>query len=273
MRRSMRCAIHIFFPFFLLLAAAAPLAGSEPPLDALAKTMAEAYGGERPRLWGEALPGIVTRLDPGPSSLSGHNENAPPVTVALTLDACGGGTDMRIIALLREHAVPATIFATNLWLRRNARTAAELAADPLFTLACHGSRHKPASVSGATAYGIAGTKNVADLVEEVEANARAITAITGKRPRWYRAGTAFYDDVALRIIRDLGFAVAGYSLNGDEGATLAGPAVARRLLGVTDRAIIICHLNRPAGGTAEGLARAIPALLEKGVVFVPLEKP
>ncbi|MDR3073191.1 MAG: polysaccharide deacetylase family protein, partial [Deltaproteobacteria bacterium] len=265
-------------PSFALPARATEASGQSGTPEKREKSLAElgaeltkTYGGKTPVLWGERLPGIVSRLDaPGDSSenpLDGLHDRR---TLALTLDACDGATDTRIIALLRRHGVPAAIFATNRWLRANAKLAAELAEDPLFTFACHGARHKPASVDGKSAYGIAGTKNIAALVEEVEANARALAAATGKRPSWYRSGTAHYDEVALAVIRDLGFAAAGYTVSADAGATLGENDVARRLRAAPDRAIILCHLNRPESGTFAGLARALPAMLKAGAVFVPL---
>lgn len=227
-----------------------------PELGAM---MQAKYGRRTPKLWGEAIPGVITRL-----------EN--PDTMALTLDACEGGTDMRIIKLLRRHNVPATLFITNLWLRSNQKIAAELAADPLFTFACHGKRHKPASVSGRLAFGIRGTRSIPALVEEVEDNARAIADLTGKRPSWYRSGTAYYDDVAIEVIQDLGMKIAGYMVGADAGATLPAEKVDKLIRGAPKGAIILCHINRPESGTHAGLARAIPALLEKGVRFVSLEE-
>lgn len=265
-------ALLVFALVLAPLAAPAASAGDEPSVADLGSLMTEKYRHERPRLWGENLPGIVTRLEPGAETLSLEKVANKPRTVVLTLDACDARTDMRIIALLRKHGVPATVFVTNRWLRGNAGMARELAADPLFTLGCHGNRHKPASVNGRTAYGIRGTASIAALVDEVESNARAVAAITGERPRWYRSGTAFYDDVALRIIHELGLAVAGYTLSADAGTTLGAKEIARRLLSAQDGSIILCHLNHPESGTADGLARAIPAMLENGVIFAPLER-
>ena len=277
---------------------ATPALGAEKRTVAdLGRELTEKYRGQHPAQWGEHLPGIVDFLPPPPESSPDPSstppphgarlsktsraetprpetpkpDQTPPPTLALTLDACEGGTDMRIIALLRTHSVPATVFVTNRWLRRNPAVAAELAADPLFSLACHGKRHKPASVAGKRIYGITGTRTVAELVEEVEDNARAIEAITGKRPLWYRSGTAYYDDVALKVIADLGLAVAGYAVSADQGATLPAKAVARAILKAPDRAVILCHLNHPESGTYEGLATAIPALRDRGAAFVSLE--
>lgn len=231
-------------------------------IQILAGELAAKYAGRTPALWGETLPGIVTRL---PLSSDGMR------TVALTLDACGGRTDVRIIALLREQRIPATFFVTNRWLFRNRDIAVDLASDPLFALACHGARHKPASVNGRAVYGIPGTGDVAALVREVEGNAREVAALTGKRPRWYRSGTAFYDEVALAVIADLGLTAAGYTVAADSGATLPGHEVAKRLLSAPDGAIVLCHVNHPESGTYDGLAKAVPEMLNKGIRFIKLE--
>lgn len=260
-------------PLLLLAGMLCPLPATadEPQSVAdLGGNLAEKYRDQHPTLWGEHLPGVTDFLPP--SGKHGE-ETAPSRTLALTFDACDGGTDMRILALLRALEVPATIFVTNQWLRRNMATARDLASDPLFSLACHGKRHKPASVAGKKIYGIVGTRNVLELVEEVEDNARSIEAVSGVRPRWYRSGTAHYDDVALRVIADLGFSAAGYAVSADQGATLPAGSVARAILKAPDRGIILCHLNHPESGTYAGLAAAIPALLAQGVKFVPLKTP
>lgn len=251
----------------LLLAASPAIAEEALSVADIGKELAKKYRDRVPMRWGEHFPGIIDSLPP-----SGEAREGVTRTLALTLDACEGGTDTRIIALLREHKVPATVFMTNIWLRRNRAVAEDLAADPLFTLACHGKRHKPASVNGRTAYGIAGTKSIPALVEEVEDNARAVAAVAGKRPRWYRSGTAHYDDVAVAVIFDLGLAVAGYAVSADQGASLPAREVARNLLRAPDRAILLMHLNHPESGTFQGLAAALPTMLENGVRFVGLEQ-
>ena len=254
-----------------LLAASPAFAAEETKTVAgLGAELAQKYAGRKPVQWGEHFPGIIDSLPP-PVGTEGEAQTGVSRTLALTLDACESGTDTRIISLLREHKVPAAIFMTNIWLKRNAAVAADLAADPLFTLACHGKRHKPASVNGRKAYGVAGTRDIPALVEEVEDNARALAAVTGKRPRWYRSGTAHYDDVAVAVIFDLGLAVAGYTVSADQGASLPAKDVARLLLRAPDRAIILMHLNHPESGTFQGMAKAIPMLLEQGVRFIALE--
>ena len=264
----------------------APFAGLS--LEQLGAAFARAYGGLKPKQWGEHLAGVTRRLDPagGRPAPSGTAGTVPAPaqttpaggsgrpTVALTLDACDGGRgtsyDVGIIALLRAKRIPATIFVTSRWMRGNPEALRDLAADPLFEIAAHGSRHKPCSVNGNSVYGIKGTASFDELAREVEGNARDIAAATGKRPRWFRSGTAYYDDVAVRVIRDLGLGIAGYSIAGDEGASLPAAKVAAKTLAAKDGDILLYHLNHPRSGTREGLERSLPALLEKGFVFVRL---
>lgn len=267
---------------FLLCAPDAAAAGivsaAEPtlaalPLPELTARLAARYGGQQPAQWGPALPGTLTRLPvsgtSGTSGTSGASKTGP-VTVALTFDACGGGYDGSIIALLRELHVPATLFLAGPWLAAHPAEAADLAADPLFEIANHGARHRPASVTGRIAYGIRGTRSVAEFVDEVESNARRLAALTGARPRFYRAATLFCDEVAVRIAADLGQTVTGCSVAADAGATLPAPAVARNLLAARNGDILLLHMNKPNAGSGAGLRAALPELLRRGVRFVRL---
>src|SRR5258708_6002673 len=64
--------------------------------------------------------------------------------VALTLDACMGEVDLRILDALVANAIPATLFVTGRWLRKNAEAVKTLTAHPeLFQLENHGAMHVP----------------------------------------------------------------------------------------------------------------------------------
>ncbi|MDR0339507.1 MAG: polysaccharide deacetylase family protein [Desulfovibrio sp.] len=241
-------------------------------LDAAAVDLARRYAGKAPSEWGERLPGITTRLnvEAGGTNAAG----AEGLVLALTLDACGGkkgvSYDAGLIDFLRERRVPATIFVTSIWLRDHPEEVRALAADPLFEIAAHGARHRPCSVNGKSVYGIKGTASVADLVREVDGNARDIARSTGRRPRWFRAGTAYYDDIAVSVIRDLGLGIAGYSIAGDEGATLSADRVTKKLLAARNGDILLLHMNKPQSGAREGLKKALPVLVQRGARFVRL---
>jgi peptidoglycan/xylan/chitin deacetylase (PgdA/CDA1 family) len=221
------------------------------------------YASRKPIAWSNRLPGIQTRL------------GSEKKCLALTFDACGYGKkskgyDAELIAVLRREQVPATLFISGLWADAHPDLVRSLAADPLFEIENHGLRHLPCSVSGHSAYHISGTRDAADVVLEVEGNAEKLATLTGRTPRFYRAGTAMYDDVALDIVADLGYTVAGYSILGDAGATYSAAQVQRALLSAKPGDIVICHMNHPEGETCAGLKAAIPVLKAKGYTFVTL---
>jgi peptidoglycan/xylan/chitin deacetylase (PgdA/CDA1 family) len=192
--------------------------------------------------------------------------------VALTLDACGGDYDAQLINFLIGERIPATIFATRKWLDRNAGAMAVLRAHPaLFVIEDHGANHVPPVIgAGRRVYGIPGSPDLAHLENEIRGGATAIEASTGVAPRWYRGATAVYDPQALRAIAQMGYKVAGFSVNADAGATLKRAAIVERMRRVRPGDIIIAHMNKPHGDTAEGLAEGLRLLKQQGYEFVTL---
>ncbi|HJY46317.1 MAG TPA: polysaccharide deacetylase family protein [Propionibacteriaceae bacterium] len=194
--------------------------------------------------------------------------------VALTLDACGGrtgsGYDAELITTLRREQVPATLFVNARWIDANPRKFQQLAADPLFEIANHGTAHRPLSVTGRSVYGIAGTRSIAQVVDEVAVNQRLITRLTGSAPAFFRSGTAYYDDVAVRAVNDLGLQVVNFDVLGDAGASYSAAQVADAMLSSKPGSIILAHMNRPDRGTAEGIDAALPKLSRRGFRFVRL---
>lgn len=269
------------FKFLLLLPALAvclavvPAAAQDCSLEAYKNAVLEekyrlvdlCFARSKPTAWGDSLPGVYTHFA---ASDDGK------VRVALTLDACGGGAgnavDLRIIDLLEKLNVPATLFLNARWVKANPDTAAALAANPLFELENHGLKHKPLSVNGREIYGLTGTASPGEAAREVEGGAAKLVELTGQRPRFFRSGTAYYDDVALKILTSLGFKAVGFSVIGDAGGTLPASKVADILRGVRDGDIVILHFNRPKSGTYEGLRQALPELLDRGVEFVRLDE-
>jgi peptidoglycan/xylan/chitin deacetylase (PgdA/CDA1 family) len=246
----------------VLLLAASPAMSSDmqPTLESLKHEISARFYGIKPAQWGERVSGVRTRLATGEK------------VIALTLDACGsaGGkaVDSRLMDFLVHERIPATLFINARWIDANPELFRRLAANPLFEIANHGLRHKPASVSGRSIYGIQGTRDAAELVDEIELNARKIETVTGKRPKLYRSGTAYYDEVAVEISRALGHEVAGFSILGDAGATYTAAQVTAALYGATAGDVIICHMNHPESGTGAGIMAAVPELKRRGFSFV-----
>ena len=83
-------------------------------------------------------------------------------------------------------------------------------------------------------------------------------------------GTAIYDHASIERIQAMGYIVAGFSVNADAGATLPRKAIVARLRAVRPGDIVIAHVNKPGGATAEAFAAALPELLARGHRFVTL---
>jgi len=236
--------------------------GSESDYAGLKQALVNRYTEMVPRQWGENVSGVRTRIKTGDK------------IIALTMDACGSakgmGYDARLMEFLERERVPATLFINGRWIGPNRAAFDRLAANPLFEIANHGLNHRPASVSGKSVYGIDGTRNIAELVDEIELNARKIEELTGRRPRFYRSGTAYYDEVAVMISGELGEQVAGFSVLGDAGATFTREQVKKALVNARGGDIIIVHMNHPEAGTGAGVMDAVPELKKRGFRFVRL---
>ena len=194
--------------------------------------------------------------------------------VALTLDACTGKYDDDLIQFLIRNRLPTTIFATKKWLDRNPYGVSVIKSHlDLFDVENHGENHIPAVIGvGRKVYGIPGAPDIIHLRREVTEGARAVEAVTGVAPRWYRGATAEYDKQAIEEITKLGYKIAGFSVNADAGATLKKASIEERLTHVRAGDVIIAHMNKPASDTAEGLSVGLLHLLRSGFVFVRLDQ-
>jgi peptidoglycan/xylan/chitin deacetylase (PgdA/CDA1 family) len=254
----------------LIILAAPPVSAAELQQPAvrtadyqkLRNSLINRFSAVTPQEWGEAVTGVKTRI-------AGREK-----LLALTFDACGSAKGMQIdralIEYLEKEQIAATLFINGRWIEPNRQEFGRLAANPLFEIANHGFSHKPASVSGRSVYGISGTKDAGELVDEIELNARRLAELTGRRPRFYRSGTAYYDEIAVRIANALDQQVAGFSLLGDAGATYSSEKVKAALLAAKPGDIVIMHFNHPESGTAAGVMAAIPELKKRGYRFVRL---
>lgn len=223
----------------------------------------EKYQNLTPEKWGEKVFGVKTRLDTADKVL------------ALTLDACGSATDgcdYRYVNFLKQENIPATIFVSNQWITRHPEDFKELMKCDLFDIENHGLCHLPCSVNGKSIYKVQGTKNPSEVVIEIEKNAKIVQKFTGKKPKYYRSGTAYYDEIAVKIANDLGYDVIGFDILGDAGTTWGKETVKQALLKSRPGSIIILHMNHPEKDCAIGAIDAIKKLKENGFVFVKLSQ-
>ncbi len=195
------------------------------------------------------------------------------LVVALTLDACPGGFDERIAEALVLSGIPATIFVTGVWLRHNpAGLAFLLAHRDLFAIENHGELHIPPVLGHRRIFAIPVAGDLATVRHEVVAGAASITDATGTTPRWYRAATGYYSLSAMPAIQQLGFGIAGFSLNADAGASLPAHSVADRIAKATSGAIIVAHINQPFRPSGAGVVAGVRELQHRGATFVRLDQ-
>jgi peptidoglycan/xylan/chitin deacetylase (PgdA/CDA1 family) len=244
--------------------AVASTSGADPTFRPIVDPAAvvAAHAGQRPGAWGMSLPGITTGFVPAGRQM------------ALTFDACGGpGNDEMndlLMNFLISQRIPATLFLNKRWIDADPARAQALADNPLFEVGNHGFRHCPLSVTGRAAYGIRGTASPQEAVDEVWANHVRLIQLTGRAPRFFRTGTAHYDDVAVRIVHELGVTPVGFSINADAGATFSAARVQQQMAGAMPGAISIAHMHRPKSGTGPGMLAALPRLRSAGYEFVHL---
>jgi peptidoglycan/xylan/chitin deacetylase (PgdA/CDA1 family) len=229
-------------------------------------SVAARFAGQVPTQWGTDVTGVETSLSTGDRRM-----------IALTFDACGGphgtGVDTGLIDLLTREQLPATLFLNGRWIDANPQVTADLIANPLFEIANHGTHHRPLSVTGRSAYGIPGCGSAQEVAEEVESNHERLAALVGRPPRFFRSGTAHYDEVAAAITTALGEFPVSFAVNGDAGATFSVANIVRAVSSPPPGAIVLMHMNHPEGSTGKGLAAALPALRAGGWQFVRLSGP
>ncbi len=223
------------------------------------------FGARQPTWFALEGPGITSR-----TSFGG---------VCLTLDACGGpggsGVDTDLLSELESTGTPATLFLNSRWVEANASLAADLGArarSGALEIGNHGTAHCPLCVSGQSAYGIAGTRDAGGVYDEIMEGQQVIAQATGVEPRWFRPGTAHWDDVAVEIAAALGLGAAGFSVNADGGATFSTAQVVQEAGRAGAGDVVIAHMNQPGGSTAEGLVQVLRALRSSGVELLTLSQ-
>jgi peptidoglycan/xylan/chitin deacetylase (PgdA/CDA1 family) len=193
--------------------------------------------------------------------------------VALTLDACTGKVDDRILSALIANNIKATVFVTARWLKRNPVALSQMLLRPdLFQIENHGAKHLAAIDQPAMMYTVKAAGSAAALQSEILDGAAAIKLATGREPTWYRGATATYTPSAITEIGAMHFKLAGYSLSGDGGAGYSTHRAAAATASAQNGDVIIAHLNQPTKSAGIGVVEGLLALKAKGFVFVRLDE-
>lgn len=231
------------------------------PIDEQVNFFEEDYASKIPNSWGENVDGVKRKI------------RTDDKVIALTFDACGGesdGYDEEIIQFLIDENIAATLFINSRWIDKFPEVFSDLADNPLFEIGNHGYYHKPLSVTGESAYGIRGTENIKEVVEEILLNDKKILELTGQKPRYFRSGTAYYDEIAVEIASELDYNVVNYNVLGDAGASFSKEEIISASNSATAGSIILFHMNRPETNIAQGIIEGITQLQDRGYSFVKL---
>ena len=207
-----------------------------------------------------------TLLEPKMTIAKGQYEGP---RVALTFDACTGKVDARILDALIENKIPSTVFVTARWLKRNPKAIAEIKAHlELFEIENHGAKHLPAIDVPMTIFGLqtAGSPEVLQI--EIEGGALAVMAAFDTAPRWYRGATARNTTSSERLITNLNFKLAGYSVSGDGGAEFSKWRTSKTIATAQDGDVIIAHINQPTKPAGAGVVEGILKLKAAGYLFL-----
>jgi peptidoglycan/xylan/chitin deacetylase (PgdA/CDA1 family) len=256
---------YLFVIPFLLVSAASFGQSPEPDYEKLKAGLVAQFQNTAPGKIGPFVKGAIQEIDTREKIL------------ALTLDACGGprgnGYDKELIVWLRSRKIQATLFVGGLWIDAHPDLFSELARDTLFEIENHGLRHRLCSINGRSLYGIRGTENVGQAVDEIELNARKIEHITDRRPVFYRSATATTDEACVAIASALGERIISYDvLSGDAVAGTPAEEIRNNIVKKAHAgAIVIMHMNHPEWNGYEALKVAIPQLQEMGYTFVKLQ--
>ena len=200
-----------------------------------------------------------------------HTPTVKPPIVALTLDACGGMVDDRILNMLVSARIPATIFASGRWIRKNPEALLVVRAHPeLFEVENHGNNHRPAIDRKMAIYGLSAAGSPDEVRKEIEDGAAAVFKATGRQPLWFRGAAAEYTQSSLKQIKAMNIRVAGFSIAADGGGLSGSKATRQRILSAKHGDILLAHLNKPKNPAGSGVVEGILELQKKGYVFVKL---
>jgi peptidoglycan/xylan/chitin deacetylase (PgdA/CDA1 family) len=178
------------------------------------------------------------------------------------------GEDARLIKFLAAENIPATLFVCGEWIDKYPAVLKKLAANPLFEIANRGLSRKACSVNGRAAEGTPGTSGIEDLFNEIERNARKIEAITGTLPHYYRAGAGYYDEIAVRIVKALGYEALGSSIRLPGGKEAGKRQVLDAFRNPTSGAIAILGGVSLQGTFVDGVMESVQRLRSRGYKFV-----
>jgi peptidoglycan/xylan/chitin deacetylase (PgdA/CDA1 family) len=212
-----------------------------------------------------ALPAARAAASDGGAPTPIHRVDNGDRAVAITFDACatrthGYGFDRKVYEILKEGAVPATIFVSGRWVELHPSEMEELAHDPLISFGDHSydHPHMPRLSS-------AGIEREIDQTE-------AALARYGKRSVAFRPPFGEWSRHLIAVVNGRGLPTVTWDVvSGDPSKRTTKDAMIRNVVRrARAGSIVIFHINGRGLRTAEALPEILSALRGEGLRFVSL---
>jgi len=207
---------------------------------------------------------------------AGTGESKPPVIyngsrlekrIAITFDACSAPrlskVDKRLVKILVDEHIPATLFLGGKWVLDQPAEARYLASIPFFEIGNHAFHHPHLTRLPAKA-----------IRQELAAAQQAIESVTGVTPRYFRAPYGEYNAKLVHIAASLGLTTVQFDLaSGDPDKHFTAEVLSRWVLHkVRAGSIVVMHINTHGWHTAEALPGIIETLRARGYQFVTVSQ-
>lgn len=188
--------------------------------------------------------------------------------VAITLDACETKTpsylDKSITDYLIANKIPFTLFVSGKFLKRNWEEIKKLHMTGLVSIQNHSMNHYihmehlPPEM----------------VIKEVREVEELISALTGKKPQYFRFPAGNYDKKTLRLLENLGYKVVHWTFPSGDPDKRVTPEklIANVLENTKPGTILIFHANGRGYSTAKAMPYIVQELKKRGYRFVLLEE-
>ncbi len=175
--------------------------------------------------------------------------------------------DARIINILRQEHVAATLFITGLWAEKYSSVVKDIASDSLFEIGNHSYSHRGFTKTCYKLVPIPEKEKENDLQKAQD----ILDKLSGQKPTLFRFPGGCANPSDIKLAEHLNLQVINWTLaSGDAFNYNTASIVNNVLKNAKDGSVIVFHLSggRYAPKTADALKIIIPELKKRGYEFV-----